>query len=165
MEDIITLNTRQPDHGRLLRTALLVNALYSGLSGAALVAASPFIGPWVGLDGWVLLAVGVGLVGYAAVLAIARQQARFLRIAGRLAAGADLIWVIGAAALILIGDVLTGQGSLGLALLTGGVGFVAAIQVLGLRQLAGATAGRHKVIGSHRTSGDPDARRAVPTLE
>jgi hypothetical protein len=141
MEDIITLNTRQPDHGRLLRTALLVNALYSGLSGATLAVASPFIGPWVGLDGWVLLAVGVGLVGYAAVLAIARGQARLLPIVGRLAVGADLVWVAGAAALILIGDVLTGQGDLALALLTGGVGVLAAVQVLGLRQLAGETAG------------------------
>ncbi len=140
MEDIITLNTRQPDHGHLLRTALLVNALYSGLIGAALVAASPFIGPWAGLDGWVLLAVGVGLVGYAAVLAIARQQAQLLPIVGRLAVGADLVWVAGAAALILIGDVLTGQGSLALALLTVGVGTLAVVQALGLRQLAGMTA-------------------------
>ena len=141
MEDIITLNTRQVDHGRLLRTALLANALYSGLSGAMLVAASPFIGPWVGLDGRALLAVGVGLVGYAAVLAIARGLTRLLRIVGRLAVGADLAWVAGAAALILIGDVLTSQGNLALALLTGGVGVLAAIQVLGLRQLADATAG------------------------
>ena len=102
MEDIITLNTGQPDHGRLLRTALLVNALYSGLSGAALVAASPFIGPWVGLDGWVLLTGRELAVEIRAILAIARQQARCLRIVGRLAAGADLIWVIGAAALILV---------------------------------------------------------------
>ncbi len=141
MEDIVTLNTRQPDHGRRLRTALLANALYSGLSGVTLVAASPFIGPWVGLDGWALLAVGVGLVGYAAVLAIARGQTRLLRIVGRLAVGADLAWVAGAAALILVGDVLTSQGDLALALLTGGVGVLAAVQILGLRQLADATAG------------------------
>jgi hypothetical protein len=141
MENIITLNTRQPDHGRLLRTALLGNAIYSGLSGATMVAASPFIGPLVGLDGWVLLVLGVGLVGYAAVLAIARGQARFLPIVGRLAVGADLVWVAGAAALILIGDVLTGQGNLALALLTGGVGVLASVQVLGVRQQASVTTG------------------------
>lgn len=147
MQDIDKTNSPGPQRGRLLRTGLLANAIYSAFSGAALIVASPFLGEWIGLDGWVLLLAGIGLIGYAFVLKVARNQSRVLQIVGRLAVGADLLWVAGAALLIGIGGVLTAQGSIVLAILTGGVGVLAAVQLVGLIRMGGLAEGQ-AIIGS-----------------
>lgn len=137
MQDMDAPGVPPAERGRLLRTALLANAAYSGLAGATIALTSPGLGEVIGLNGWVVFVVGLGLVGYAVLLTVARGHQQILRAVGRAAVGADLLWIVGAAILIGIGDVLTGPGNLGLAIVSAGVGVVAVTQWLGLKRLGG----------------------------
>lgn len=121
--------------GGLLRAAMVENGLFSGLSGLAVAVGSPALDVWLGVNQWLLLGVGIGLLSYAALLLVASRRAGLLRPVGQLSVAGDLLWVAGAAGLISLGDVLTGRGNLTLALVTAVVLALAAMQWLGLRRL------------------------------
>jgi len=87
-----------------VRTALVANAAFSALSGMALVVASRPLASLLGVDAtWILLVIGVGLVGYAAwLLVIARREPTDPREV-KAAIGADLAWVAGSTLLVAWG--------------------------------------------------------------
>lgn len=65
---------------RLLRLALRLDAVVTGAFGALLVVASPLLDGWLSIATPLLLALGVVLIGYAAVLelVVARRPTRAL---------------------------------------------------------------------------------------
>lgn len=87
-----------------VRTALRANAAFSGLSGVALVVASGPIASMLGVESsWILVGVGVGLVGYAAQLLVTARRDPVDPGEVKLAIGADLAWVAGSMALVAWG--------------------------------------------------------------
>jgi hypothetical protein len=87
----------------LLRTILLADVAMSGASGVTLAAAPAVIASATALPAWLLMACGVFLLPYAALLAwCARQQALARRLVWVLAGG-NLLWAVACAALPLSG--------------------------------------------------------------
>lgn len=91
-----------PDSSLPLRRALWANAVFSGLSGLAALAAAEPLGAWLGLASpMVLRVLGVGLLLFAADLV---SQARAEPIEPNravMASGADVLWVVGTIVLLV----------------------------------------------------------------
>ena len=120
----------------LLSKAMTENAIFSGLAGLVLIVGASGLDGWLGVDAWLLAAIGLGLVVYAADLMWWSRSPRWLVTGGRMAVVADLGWVVAAAALIAFTAVLTSQGEAVLALVSVVIAALAAAQWLGLRKLA-----------------------------
>jgi hypothetical protein len=120
----------------LLSRALVENALFSGATGLGLVIGARWLDGWLGLNAWLLAAVGVGLLVYAADLAWLSRSEPWLIPGGRLAVVADIGWIIAAVALIAFTAVLTTPGELALALVSLVVAGFATAQWIGLRRLS-----------------------------
>ncbi len=120
----------------LLSKAMTENAIFSGLAGFVLIVGASGLDGWLGVDAWLLAAIGLGLVVYAADLMWWSRSPRWLVTGGRMAVVADLGWVVAAAALIGFTAVLTTQGEAALALVSVVIAALAAAQWLGLRKLA-----------------------------
>lgn len=120
----------------LLSKAMVDNAFFSGATGLVLLIGARWLDGWLGLSAWLLAALGVGLLLYAADLAWLSRSDRWLIPGGRLAVVADIGWVVAAAALIAFTAVLTKQGELALALVSVMVAGFAAAQWIGLRRLS-----------------------------
>ena len=120
----------------LLSKAMIENALFSGLAGLVLIVGAAGLDGWLGVNAWLLAAIGVGLVVYAADLVWWSRSPRWLVTGGRMAVVADLGWVVAAAALIAFTAVLTTQGEAALALVSVVIAALAAVQWMGLRKLA-----------------------------
>lgn len=116
-----------------LARALRANAVFSTASGVGLAVASPAIDEWSGVPLWLLVAVGVGLLGYAAVLLVGSRRADLVVATGRSAVAGDIGWCVGAAVLIAATSWLTTPGELALAGLSIPVAVLAAWQWHGLR--------------------------------
>lgn len=120
----------------MLSRTMTENALFSGASGLILIIGAMLgLADWVGVNAWLLAALGVGLVVYAADLLFFARSPRWLISGGRMAVAADIAWVIVAAALIAFTAVLTQQGELALAGVSLVVAGFAAAQWIGLRRL------------------------------
>jgi ligand-binding SRPBCC domain-containing protein len=92
--------------GRLLDLALTANAAFSTLSGGAMLAAGPWLAPWLGMpahpaSATALQVTGLGLLGFAAALVfIAARRATPLE--GLLFSAGDLGWVASTGLLMLL---------------------------------------------------------------
>ena len=120
----------------LLSKAMTENAIFSGLAGFVLIVGASGLDGWLGVDAWLLAAIGLGLVVYAADLMWWSRSPRWLVTGGRMAVVADLGWVVAAAALIAFTAVLTTQGEAALALVSVVIAALATVQWMGLRKLA-----------------------------
>jgi hypothetical protein len=131
-----TQSTTRSGASDLARTVLRGNALFSGVSGAALVLGAR---PIAGFLGWnaplALAATGVVLIGYAAYLFWATAQEQLDRRIVLAAAVLDIGWVIGSAVLLL-GSLLplTTAGKWAIALIAEVVAIFAALQLYALRR-------------------------------
>ncbi len=129
----------------MLRTVFTVNAVSSGLSGAALFAAAAPLAPVFGLAGPApLLASGAALVGFALYVWGARREPIDLGKA-RAILWMDVAYVALSFALILLWpQVLSPLGRLATALVADFVAVIAVFEYVGLRRArrgeAGATA-------------------------
>lgn len=129
-----TADQAQPWPGYLLRAALAANAAFSGLSGAVLVLGPARLDAFLGLDRVVLVAIGLALLGFAALLLAGAARRALTPVVGWMAVSADVTWIVGAIVVIGLGQVLTAEGNLGLALVTAVVAALAGVQWLGLRR-------------------------------
>lgn len=120
----------------LLSKAMLSNAIVSGISGVGIVAGARGLDEWIGLNVWVLVAVGIGLVGFAFDLTIWARSSTWLKRGGMIAVAGDVSWVGGAVGLIVFTSVLTPSGEVALGAITAVVAVFAVVQTIGLRQLA-----------------------------
>lgn len=124
------------DNATLLRRALRGNAAFSTASGLAFVAASGPIAATIGLEQpIVLIAIGLGLLVFAAGLIRNAARANVNRIEARLAVAGDLAWVLGSGVVIALG-ILTRTGNWAAAIVADVVLLFAILQLVGLRRLA-----------------------------
>lgn len=131
-----TLSSTQ-DKAQLLRSALLGNSIFCVLSGLDFALFSRPVADFLGLSSpTVILVLGVGLIAYALVVFIqARAQPLSLPFA-RFAIVADVLWVIGSAALIFTSMVaFTTAGKWAIAIIADIVLVFAILQYIGLRRI------------------------------
>ena len=125
-----------------LRRALVANATFSGLTGLTALGFAGRLVETLGPPAWSLRSVGVGLLGFAAL--VARESAAPGRAGTLLIIAADLAWIATAAVIVAIAPPwLTDAGLIALAAVTVVVGVVAAVQWLGLRTIARAVRSHH----------------------
>lgn len=122
-----TMQTAPP---ALLIRAIRINAAFSAVSGTALTIGAPWLDDLLGAPAPLLVAIGVGLLGFVAVLlSILRRPT--LRQDARLVVAADLLWIVAAVPIIAL-DLLTPTGTALLALVTVAVGVITIAQLRGL---------------------------------
>lgn len=117
--------------------SMRINSVFSAASGMAAVVLAMFEGRPLGLNRWLLAAVGAGLIVYGAQLALWSRRPSMLAPGARLATVADTAWVIGAV-IILVGfpAVLDVTGRVVLGVLSLVVAELAVLQFIGLRREA-----------------------------
>ncbi len=121
----------------LLSRALHANALYSTVSGATMAIGAAALDDWAGVPAWLLVALGVGLIGFAASLIVGARRPSVLVDTGRTAVAGDIGWIVGAIVVIAATSWLTTAGEVTLALISIPVAAFAALQWRGLRELIG----------------------------
>lgn len=132
---------RPGDGGRLLAAVMSLNAVFSGLCGLGLTVASPWLARWLGVASGLVAAVGVALIGFAAVLVWLLATPSRLRAGARLVAAADLMWILGAGIVIgVLPGALPASGDVVLAGVTVVVGGLAAGQLVGMAKIGPDTA-------------------------
>jgi hypothetical protein len=122
----------------LLRRVLQANAIFSGISGLAFIAAFRPIALFLGLDApFSLIVIGIGLLLYALVLWFNTGQQPLNHQFAWAAIIADTIWVVGSY-LILLTDwlSLTSAGWWAVAIVADVVTIFAVVQFYGLRQIS-----------------------------
>ena len=128
--------TKQETRNALLSRALTENAWFSGIAGMVLIAGAALgLDGWLGVEAWLLAALGVGLVIYAIDLLLVARSPRWIVQGAKAAVLADIAWVVIAAALIGFTAVLSTQGEVALAIVSLVVAGFAAAQWVGLRKL------------------------------
>lgn len=128
--------------GMLLRSTMRANALFSALSGLALVGGAPALDAFFGLGPWLLAGTGAGLIGFAAFLRWSLAHAHRLPLGGRVAVAGDAAWIAGAALILArFPTVLTAPGRTVLAGVTVLVVGFGAAQAVGLRRIRRAATG------------------------
>lgn len=120
----------------LLSRALHANAVYSTLSGATMAVGAVALDDWSGVPAWLLVAIGVGLIGFAVSLVFGARRPKLLVDTGRTAVAGDIGWIVGAVVVIAATSWLTTAGEVTLALISVPVAIFAAAQWQGLRNLA-----------------------------
>lgn len=133
-----------------LKTALLSNALFSTLSGLTLISFSETIRSAIGVGEPILYQlVGLGLLGFASVVAWVGTRKPVNPFLALLISLADFLWVIGTGLGLLILLAFSLLQPLGILIL---VGVAAIVLFFGLRQLQGIQA-------MYAISGRPDTHR------
>ena len=129
---------------RLLRRTLWGNAVFSVISGAALVTfATPFArlateAPLtvMGLDlALVFELLGLGVVAFGAICAWAASRETLPRSWAQLIFAADIAWVVGSALMLVLPAAWTTAGIAGIAVVALIVADLAVLEYLGLRRL------------------------------
>lgn len=124
-----------PKSARPLRLALSFNLVFSASCGLAVLLAGPAaVGAALGpFPGWLMTGLGVGLIGFAALIGVALWR---LRVAWALViSGLDLLWVISTLPLVAIPRFLTGDGQLVVAGVAAVVALACILQLVGLRAM------------------------------
>jgi hypothetical protein len=97
------MNQSNQGHQALLKKALMGNALFSILSGLAIVIANRWLVRFLGLPENVSLVIlGIGLIAYAATLLFNARRPAIKITDAWVAVVMDLVWVVGSYVLILV---------------------------------------------------------------
>lgn len=130
-----TQTTVAPDH--LLRRVLQANMVFSGLSGLLLAVGAGPLSRWLGIPAvWLLVVIGVGLLGFAwQLFQTAKQSPVDLRQANAILF-MDIAWVIGSALLLFTGWVsFTTAGWWAVLLVADAVAAFAIVEFVGIRRV------------------------------
>lgn len=123
------------DPRALLRNSLRANAAFSALSGLVLSLGASPVAEAIGLgDARILLAVGLGLLGFAGYVAFLASRPEIALGAAMAVVTADLAWVAGTGALVLL-DVLSRTGATAAIVVADVVLLFALLQWLGVRRI------------------------------
>jgi hypothetical protein len=127
--------TTTGDGGRLVASAVSYNALFSASSGVVLGVGAPLFSETIGLQTWILVTIGVGLVGFAGLLLWLLADGDRLARGAPFVILADVAWVL-AAVVVLAGipSLLAPAGQVGLAAVNVVVAVLATAQTVGLRR-------------------------------
>lgn len=125
-----------PRPAALLRRTLAVNATFSGLTGVAMIVLSGPLDRFMGLGlPWLLIAAGVGLLGFAALIGLNLRRSQLNRAEAWLTVASDVAWVAGSAIIVFgFPDLLSTGGKWLVGLIAVAVGDFALFQYLGLRR-------------------------------
>lgn len=119
---------------RLMRTALGVNALFSAATGTLAATEAPDLSSRLGVEAWMLVVLGIGLIGFAVAVALIAASGNPRR--ARAVVGADIAWVVVALPVAAAGPgSLTAAGQGVLAVVTVAVAGLAAAQWAGARRV------------------------------
>ena len=131
-------STQGSGQATLLRRSLAANAGFSALSGIALIAFHGPLDRFIGLGlPWLLIVIGVGLLGFAALIGLNLRRPRISRTEAWLTVASDIAWVAGSAVILLgFPDLLDTGGKWLVGLVAVGVADFALLQTLGLRRSA-----------------------------
>ncbi len=127
--------TDAPD--QFLRRVLQANMIFSGLSGLLLAVGAGPLSRWLGIPAaWILVVIGVGLLGFAwQLFQTARQSPIDLRQANVILF-MDIAWVIGSALLLFPGWVaFTAAGWWAVLLVADAVAAFAILEYVGIRRV------------------------------
>jgi len=100
----------------------------------ALAVLSPWLADFAGIETWIVLVVGLGLIGYSMWLGMAASRRPILRTEALTAIVGDDLWVMGAAVIIFFTDWITTEAKVVLGALTLIVAVFGVVQVIGLAQ-------------------------------
>lgn len=127
------------DGGRLLATSVSYNAIFSAICGVTLIVGAPLLSGAFGVAGWILASVGLGLVGFAALLLWLLAAPRRLTSGARAVVFADVAWVLGASVLIVgFPTLLPPAGRVALGAVSVVVAVIAVGQAVGLSRRGAA---------------------------
>ncbi len=119
-----------------LRNALRGNAVFSGLSGLAMIVWAVPLAEWMGgFSPWILGVLGPGLLLFAAFLLLEARRARPVPASALAASIADFAWVAGSAILVAAPGVLSPAGTWVVLFVALVVLLFATWQLAGLRDL------------------------------
>ena len=119
----------------LLRLALRLDAVVTGLNGAAYLAAAPLLDDVLGLSGGLLRGFGVFLLGFAAAVWLVGSGPRISGVAVEAVIGANVLWAVGSVVAVVTGfGSPTTVGAVWLLLQAVVVAGFAAVQFAGLRR-------------------------------
>lgn len=122
------------DEGRLLAIAVSLNVALSGSTGVLLTLGSGVLADWFGPPAWLLAALGVGLVAFAAVLLVTLARPATLLGTVPLVIAADVAWVLGATFVVSRDTAMTAAGDTALVAVSLLVAALAVLQAAGLRR-------------------------------
>lgn len=121
----------------LLRSALRLDAVVTGLNGAAYLAAAPLLDDLLGLSAELLRGVGAFLLGYAVAVWLVGARVRPSTAAVEAVVVLNGVWAVGSVAVVLTGLFTpTTVGAVWLVLQALVVAGFAALQLAGLRRRA-----------------------------
>lgn len=84
------------------KKAILANAIFSGISGLAFSLFSSQLAEWMGLSpSWILLILGIGLIGFAGLLVSLTRKASITYQDAFSIIGSDISWVLGSVVLLI----------------------------------------------------------------
>ncbi len=124
---------------RLLRRVLQANLIFSGLSGLILTVDAGPLSRWLGVPApWILVVIGLCLLGFAwELFYAARQNPLNLRLVNVILF-MDVAWVVGSALLLFTGWVpLTSAAWWAVALVADAVALLAILEYVGIRRIRG----------------------------
>jgi hypothetical protein len=120
----------------LLKRTLLVNGIATAMTGLLALLGAPWLPAVLGPASPLLLAViGIGLLGFAAVLVVQARRPRIERRVAWAIAVMDIAWVLGSLAVVEVGA-LTTLGNLIVAAVAAVVLVFAILEVRGIAALA-----------------------------
>lgn len=134
-----TINPTQitvaPD--QLLRRVLQANMVFSGLSGLLLAVGAGPLSRWLGIPAaWILVVIGIGLLGFAWQLFQTVKQSPINLRQANIILFMDIAWVIGSALLLFTGWVaFTTAGWWAVLLVADAVAAFAILEFVGIRRV------------------------------
>jgi len=118
----------------LLRRALQLDAVVTGLNGAVYLAAAPVLDGVLGIEAMPMRAIGTFLLAYAAVVWVVGSRSRIPRPGARAVVAVNAVWALDSVAVAATGwGSPTTLGTAWILLQAGVVGGFAVLQWLGLR--------------------------------
>lgn len=121
----------------LLIGALRANAVFSATTGTALALLAVPLGSWLGIETWISIGLGLGLVGFAVALIVLARDPKPALV--RVVVVADTAWVIGAIIVIAVfPQAMSTAGLWALGTASVIVGGLAVGQFVGLRRVEDA---------------------------
>ena len=147
---------------KLLRVALIANALFSTASGGTMLILGPTVATELGALPVVLLqAIGAALLGFAVLVAFVATRPRPAWALG--ISVLDIGWILGTVPLVFVDGVLTRTGVVAVLSIAAIVGLLAMAQLAGIRRLLRDDdgPGKYRYCLSFRVDATPEAMWAL----
>lgn len=131
------MNVQTIHRSRPIRSILYGNAIFSGLSGLLFIFASSPIAQFIGIETpFIILGIGIGLVGYAALIYVNASRTEISRSFVLTAIIADSTWVLLSIVLLLTGWVpLSAEGKWAIGIVAALVDVFATLQFIEWRKM------------------------------